>query len=172
MWIFAAYELLRTWQQRAKDAVKLYKNAGLAHKIAALREDVGFLHVGRVSYADQLSELVTSPELVDRIQEDLAVTYIPFARLDFIRVALAKHEVKGKRNSIAYAPGYGRINQECGSLEYQMEMGRVILGNISRRDIADDLRAISARSIPSVDELRSFDLSMNPPASPFDEINE
>jgi hypothetical protein len=147
----------------------LYKNGGLEHKVAALRRDVGFLHVGRASYADQLSELIASPQLIDRIREDLAITHIPFRSLDFIRVALAKHEVKGKRNSIAYAPGYGRLNQECGSLEYYMEAGRAILGKISRRDIADELRAIAGRKIPSDDDLRTFDLSMNPPDFPFDD---
>ena len=100
MWIFAAYELLRTWRGRAEKALMLHKNGGLGHKIAALREDVGFLHVGRKIHADQLSELVGSPKLVDRVREDLAITHIPFGCLDFPRVALAKHEVKGKRNSI------------------------------------------------------------------------
>jgi hypothetical protein len=65
---------------------------------------------------------------------------------------------------------YGRINQECGSLEYQMEMGQVIVRNISRRDIADELRAVNARVIPTEDDLRSFELSMNPPSSLFEEF--
>lgn len=57
-------------------------------------------------------------------------------------MALAKHEVSGgKPKAVAYAPGYGRINMECGALEYQMSNGPMILGNISRRDIADEIRA-------------------------------
>jgi hypothetical protein len=76
----------------------------------------------------------------------------------YIRIALAKHQVPGKAKQIAYAPGYGRINQWCGSLDYQLERGRVILGQISRRDIADELRAMGDRaSVPSEDDLKSFD---------------
>jgi hypothetical protein len=108
-----------------------------------------------------------TPALVDRLREDLRLTYIPFAQIDFIRVALAKHEVKGKRNSIAYAPGYGRLNQECGSLDYQMEAGRVIIGNISRRDIADSLRALSLRSLPTDEDIKGFDRFINPPDVEF-----
>lgn len=85
MWIFAAYELLRTWQQRAKEVVKLHKNGGLGHKIAALKQDVGFIHVGRIIYADQLDKLVASPELVDRIQEDLLRGHTPPNSCDWLR---------------------------------------------------------------------------------------
>jgi hypothetical protein len=35
MWIFAVYELLRTWRERARDAVQLFEHGGLRHKIDA-----------------------------------------------------------------------------------------------------------------------------------------
>ena len=167
MWIFAAYELMRTWRGRARDAIKLHETGGLGHKIAALRKDVGFLHTGRQMYADQLAGLINSPTLVARLRDDLRITHIPFGQHDLIRVALAKHEVKGKRNSIANGPGYGRINQECGSLDYEMEVGRVVIGYISRRDIADGLRAVRSRLIPSDEDLKSFEQFMNPPEIDF-----
>ena len=37
MWIFAAYELLRTWQQRAKEMEKWADNGGFQNKLADLR---------------------------------------------------------------------------------------------------------------------------------------
>jgi hypothetical protein len=170
MWIFAAYELLRTWRQRAKDVIKWHTNGGLHYKIEGLEREIGYVHVGRQTRATQLRRILEEPKLVEKIDEDLRTTYIPFTRIEFIRIALAKHEVRGNNKSIAYEPGYGRINQCCGSLEYELEKDGVILGNISRRDIADELRAISDRSsVPSEADLARFDASMSPPASSFEE---
>lgn len=158
MWIFAAYELMRTWRETAKDVLKLHKNGGLQLKIDALKKPQGFVHVGREIRADQLQRVMEDKTSVVAVEEDLRLTHVPFHNLEFIRIALAKHQVPGKAKQIAYAPGYGRINQWCGSLDYQLEQGRVILGQISRRDIADQLRGISDRSrIPSVEDLKSFD---------------
>jgi hypothetical protein len=170
MWIFAAYELLRTWRQRAKDVIKLHKSGGLNLKIRALEREVGYTHIGRELRATQLRHVLKEPMLVDKISEDLCSTYIPFSRIEFVRIALAKHEIRGNHKSIAHAPGYGRINPRCGSLEYELEKGGVILDYISRRDIANELRGISDRSsVPSEADLASFDASMNPPANPFEE---
>ena len=44
MWIFAAYELLRTWRARAKDIIKWAENRGLEMKAKSLEEDQGFRH--------------------------------------------------------------------------------------------------------------------------------
>jgi hypothetical protein len=169
MWIFAAYELLRTWRERAKEVIKLQENGGLTLKIDALNKDLGFRHVGREIRADQLRAVLTDPAGINKIREDLRLTHITFARIEFIRIALAKHEVRGKGKSIAYAPGYGRINTWCGSLDYQLENNGAILGNISRRDIADELRLLSDRKNPPTDdELASFDAFMKGPPSGSD----
>jgi hypothetical protein len=169
MWIFAAYEILRTWRERVKDVMKLHKNGGLGLKIEALSGDLGFRHGGREIRAEQLQKVLDDPALIPKIREDLRVAHIPFARLEYIRVALAKHEVAGNKKSIAYAPGYGRISEWCGSLEYELENDGVILGKISRRDIADELRLLSdRRNPPTDDDLASFDAFMKgPPANPF-----
>src|SRR6266704_2447173 len=37
MWIFAAYELMRTWRERIRDVLVLHKNGGLKLKIDALK---------------------------------------------------------------------------------------------------------------------------------------
>jgi hypothetical protein len=171
MWIFAAYELTRTWCERATDVLNLHKNGGLKLKIDALRKPQGFLHVGRELRADQLQRIADDKSAIERIREDLRLAHVPFGNLEYIRIALAKHQVPGKAKQIAYAPGYGRINQWCGSLDYQLERGRVILGQISRRDIADELRAMSDRtSVPSEDDLKSFDEFMKgPKQDPFDD---
>ena len=177
MWVFAAYEILRTWRERAKDVLNLYNNGGnggVKQKIDALEKELGYLHVGRKLRADQLRQVLDDPTIIDKIKGDIRTTHIPFARIEYIRVALAKHEVRGNKKSIAYAPGYGRINRWCGSLDYQLENGGAIMGYISRRDIADELRAISDRSRPPTDEdLASFDEFMKgPPANPFPRMDK
>jgi hypothetical protein len=58
------------------------------------------------------------------------------------------------RGLAAHAPGYARINTLSGSLEYELEADGAIFGRISRRDIADSLRALSDRSkIPTDAEI-------------------
>lgn len=161
MWIFAVYELLRTWRQRADAVLKASRAGTLETQIAELEKDQGFVHVGRQIRAGQLRKILSDPSLLSAIDADLRATYIPFRRMEYIRIALAKHEVPKQKNSIAYAPGYGRINQWCGSLEYQLEKGKVILGTISRRDIADELRALNDRTtLPTDEELAAFDAFM------------
>lgn len=168
MWIFAAYEALRTWRERAKGALVLAKNGGFPLKIADLRKDVGFQHHGRLMYADQLERLQKGPALLDAIQTDLRRTHIPFKRMEMLRVSLAKHQVSGKAKSVAYAPGYGRINMWSGAIDFELSTGPIILGTISRRDVADELRAMAVNDPPSDDDLASFDAAMNP-ESPFQE---
>ena len=174
MWIFAAYEILRTWRERATDMVKWHENGGLEQKVAALEKDIGYVHPGRQVRADMLHKVIGDPAIIEKIKTDLRATIIPFTRIEFIRVALAKHEIRGKKKSIAYAPGYGRINQWCGSLDYQLENGGAILGNISRRDIADELRAIADRgNLPSDEDLASFhEFMKGPPVYPFSPRDE
>jgi len=158
MWIFAAYELLRTWQERCKNIIKWANNGGLQQKLDALKaKDNGVPHFGRDNQTQQLESVIADPTLVTRVKNELLHLHIPFTRLEFIRVAIAKHEVSGKAKAAALMPGYGRINMYCGSLDYQMDSGKVILGTINRRDIADSLRNIDCNDEPPSDEvLKSF----------------
>lgn len=159
MWIFAAYELLRTWQERCKNIIKWSDNGGLQQKLEALKARCdGIPHFGRDNQIQQLESIIADPYLITRIKSELRHLYIPFSRLEFIRVAIAKHEVSGKAKNAALMPGYGRINMYCGSLDYQMDNGRVILGSINRRDIADSIRSIDCSGEPPSDEyIKSFD---------------
>jgi hypothetical protein len=159
MWIFAAYELLRTWIERSKDLIKWQANGGLQHKLDHLqRQQDGFKHFGRDIRIEQIKAVIDQPVIVQVLEAQLKHLHVPFERMTYIRVSLAKHQVSGKAKSIALNPGYGRINAWCGSLDYEMENGRVHLGTISRRDIADSLRSLSVGDEPPSDEdLQSFD---------------
>jgi hypothetical protein len=161
MWIFAAYELLRTWKERAADVLKLAKNGGLELKIKALERDRGYRHFGHEEYAAQLKAVLADSTLLDKIKEDQRVTYYPFSTLEHIRVALAKHQVVGQPNVAAYMPGYGRINQWSGALDYELESDGMIFGTVNRRNIADSIRALSDRSkVPTDEEIANHRKTM------------
>jgi hypothetical protein len=167
MWIFAVYELLRTWRERATTTLKLLKENKLSQRIEALDTDEGFEHVTRKMLAAQMQEVLDNPARAGAIKEHLRRTYIPYARLDALRVTLAKHEVKGERGSVAYAPGYGRFNQWCGAIEYMIGRGNVINDRINRRDIADAFRSLWEGEAPTDDEIASFkEFMKGPPKLP------
>ncbi|MBD3817805.1 MAG: hypothetical protein IE912_02665 [Brevundimonas diminuta] len=162
MWIMSAYELVRTWRQRAKEAIKWADNGGLPTKIGDLRKDVGFRHNGRLIRADQLQRLIDQPSKVDKIRLDLRRIHMAFERMHLLRISLAKHEVAGA-NEIAVAPGYGRINMWNGAIDFELSRGRFILGTLSRRDVADELRAIAVNPPPTEEEMESFDAWISGP---------
>lgn len=163
MWIFAAYEVMRTWRQRAKDVIKWHENGGLKLKLEALEADQGFPHYGNMSRAAMLRDVMGDPSLVEALRDDLKRTHILFTRMEYLRVSLAKHEVRGKAKALAIAPGYGRINSLCGALDYELSNGRYIIGYLNRRDIADSLREIPALPVPAAEELESFEAFMRGP---------
>jgi len=167
MWIFALYELLRTWRERATTTLKLRKEKKLTKRIEALGIDEGFEHVSRKMLASQLQEVLENPARAEEIEEHLRRITIPFARLDALRVTLAKHEVKGKHGLIAYAPGYGRFNQWCGAVEYTIGQGNIINDQINRRDIADAFRSLWKGESPTDKDIASFkEFMKGPPKLP------
>lgn len=163
MWIFAAYEVMRTWRQRAKDIIKWYDNGGLQMKLDSLESDQGFVHHGNQRRAAIIREVIADPTIVQALRNDLKRTHIVFARMEYLRISLAKHELPGKAKALAIAPGYGRINSWCGALDYELGNGKYIMGYINRRDIADDIRAIPNLEVPTDENLSSFDKYMKGP---------
>jgi len=170
MWIYAAYELQRTWRQRCEEVIKLAESGGLDFKAVHLERDLGYRHYDRELRAEQLRSAQQRPELVAQMRIDLRRTEMGFTTLEFIRVALAKHEVskKGSKKPIAFAPGMARRNRYCGSMEYEMSNGGAIIGTVTRRDIAETIRFIPQAENPSDEDLAGFRAHMNPPdVDPF-----
>ena len=73
---------------------------------------------------------------MEAIRQDLKRTHFLFARLEAVRVSLAKHEMRRKRNAVAAQPGYGRINRWCGALDYEVENGVYSVGPINSSGIS------------------------------------
>lgn len=168
MWIFAAYELIRTWRQRAKDMIKWADNGGLQAKLAYFKRKTSYVHVGCEWRAAQIEQVLANPSFLAPIRADLLRTHIPFSRIEAIRVSIAKHEIRGRPNSVPQMPTQGRINGWCGSVDFELEHEGVVVGTISRRDIADELRSIPGSNLPTDEEIRQFDEFMRgPPPAEF-----
>ncbi|WP_196363255.1 MULTISPECIES: hypothetical protein [Pseudomonas syringae group genomosp. 2] len=160
MWIFSVYEVMRTWRQKAKDFVHTDQNSGLRQKLDNLKRDRGYVNYTALQKAAEVQALIDDPRLVKALEDDLARTSFLFIRLETLRIALAKHEVRKRPNAMMVGSNVGYMNRECGSLEYQMNSGMMIQGNISRRDIADGVRAIPEFAVPTADEVKSYDQFM------------
>jgi hypothetical protein len=171
MWMFSAYELLRTWRQRIREAQRLLDSGKIHDRINDLLKDQGFQHFGMEIRAGQFRRLFDSPDSPRLMEEDLRLTHVLYRQLDYLRVALAKHEVKGRQGSVALSPGYGRLDIWSGSLQYELEAGQVSLGTLSRRNVADGIRAFASRKeIPTPDSLKSFDDFMKADFADADEF--
>ena len=158
MWILSAYELLRTWRESIKDILKLHKNGGLPNKIASLKaQELADSNIGVLSRIEQLEQVLAKPELVDVMKAHLDHTYMSFTMLEFLRVNLAKNTTRKKPNLIPMLP-HGRINKECGSLDFQLAVGISILGEMNRRDVADSIRGLDLSApVPTEDDHKSFE---------------
>jgi hypothetical protein len=161
MWVFAVYELLRTWRGRVREIVKW------ADRVRALdgaeREAAGAAK--RDEIERRASELldaeirwqvfgraVSEPAFVEELRLALNRTEIAFRDIEAVRITLAKHELPRQGGVSAGAPGYGRIDMETGSIYWQVELGRDEVTIISRRGLADMLRALAqpnSRILPS-----------------------
>ena len=159
MWIFAAYELLRTWRQRAREIIRWSEKKELEERLRALEgKRQSYMHFGREARIRQIRKVLENLGLVPQIKNQLLHLHVPFVRLEHIRVSIAKHEVRGKEKAAAMMPGYGRINSWCGSLDYDLENGRYSMGFINRRDIAESIRHLDlGQPPPSDDVLKQFD---------------
>lgn len=101
---------MRTWRQRAKEMVKWHDNGGLQMKLDALEVAQSFIHDGNFRRASMVREVIADPLIIQTLHEDLKRTHIFFARIEYLRISLAKHEVPGKAKSLAISPGTGASN--------------------------------------------------------------
>lgn len=151
MWVFAAYELLRTWRQRATEVMSW------AHELAALTEDerANAINAKRQEVERRASETLdpaskwdmferaTDPLFADKLRLALDRAELAYRNIEAVRMTLAKHEVPRSRGLYAGAPGYGRIDMPTGSIYWQIELGKNEVAIMCRADLSDALRALS-----------------------------
>lgn len=136
MWVFALYELLRTWRQRVRD---LKQEARKPPQPPT--QETPLSEVALMFRNDQLERVRNDAAFVTEIDEAYARIEPLFRRIEALRMNLAKHEVPKMKGVPAMAPGYGRIDLMSGSIQWQVDLGENVVDLISRRDIADYLRA-------------------------------
>jgi len=134
MWIFAVYELLRTWRQRIKD---LKRNAQKRPTPSTARSRLSGMY-----YDQQLDKLRTKPKYGTELDRALNRMDPLFRRIEALRMNLAKHEVPKMHGIPAVAPGYGRIDGMNGSISWQIDLGNNSVDLVSRRSLADQLRRL------------------------------
>lgn len=153
MWIFALYELLRTWRQRAGSIIRWSKELQTtsAHeresRLAAKKREIQARAAKPDWTADfylQAHERATNdPAFVESLRKAKDRTEGLFRRIEALRVSLAKHEMPHINDSYAMAPGYGRIDMVTGSIYWQLVLRGNEIDLVSRRGIADECRRLA-----------------------------
>ncbi|MCV3977803.1 hypothetical protein ACSEQC_24795 [Pseudomonas aeruginosa] len=164
MWVFSAYELMRTWREKISKYLKAAKNGGLPLMLKELQKPRDYENYETQRRIDEVTFLINNPKLVEALQNELKRTQILFTQMELLRMSLAKHQMRKKPNAHVLTPTVGYMNRFCGSLEFQINSGQVIIQNISRRDIADGIRAIPTSTAPSDEYLASFEAAMRGPS--------
>ncbi|OLU16677.1 hypothetical protein BVH01_08815 [Pseudomonas sp. PA1(2017)] len=164
MWIFSAYELMRTWREKISKYLKAADNGGLPLKLKELQKPMGYENYTIQKRIEEINLLIENTDLVETMRNDLRRTQMLFTQIELLRMSLAKHQMRKRPSAAVLTPTVGYMNRWCGSLEYQINSGQVIICNLSRRDIADGIRAIPAMTSPSDEDLNSFEIAMRGPS--------
>ena len=166
MWIFASYELLRTWRQSIRDLKHEAAKAGDGAKELGREEEI---ELADVFWRDYLDKARTDPEFLNALDNANERVDPLFRRIEALRMNLAKHEVKKKpkeKTQRAMAPGYTRIDEGTGSLSWVVDLGNKNVDMVSRRELADDLRAVAIGHLLPEDELVDEEVEIDYPEEP------
>jgi len=150
MWIFSVYELLRTWRERSRKLIKNKKSGGLQLFIKK-HEDGDEINAAAAIQVHQAKRMLADKDFETTLNEHLQLMEPPFRCAEELRMILAKHEVAGHGTLIPLAPGYGRINMLCGSMDYQVHGRNGDTYLVNRRDLAELLRESSVDHLIQAD---------------------
>jgi hypothetical protein len=118
LWIFAAYELLRTWRERVKRLKQDAQKPPVPVSPAEADDDLAGLWL-----KEQLEQLRKDKGFGRDLDRAFGRVDHVFRRIEALRMNLAKHEVPKARGVPAMAPGYGRIDGLTGSIQWQVDLG-------------------------------------------------
>jgi hypothetical protein len=139
MWVYGLYEVLRMWRDRKYQFEKLFKNGGVDPKIEAMPDDDP-LNLTIEVRKEQLKRYKGEPEYRQSIEQAWTRIEGVYRMTELFRINLAKHCAPGKDGVIPRAPGYGRINNWCGAMDYELIEKDGYYTTMNRRNIADALR--------------------------------
>ncbi len=151
-WIFALYEVFRTWRQRVGDLLAWQKDwlttpeterpEVVIGKHESIRKRAADPQQASAFYWGPYERVTTDSSYAGVLRNSFDRTNAIFKRLEVLRVALAKHEMPDQYRSYALAPGYGRIDMMTGSIYWQVALQGDEADIISRRSIADSFRTL------------------------------
>lgn len=139
MWVFGLYEVLRMWRDRRYQFDKLFKNGGIDPKIEDMPDDDP-MNLTLEVRKDQLKRYRDQSEYRQTIENAWSRIEGVYRMAELFRINLAKHCAPGKDGVIPRAPGYGRINNWCGAMDYELIEKDGYYTTMNRRDIADAFR--------------------------------
>lgn len=151
MWVFGLYEFLRTWRQRAR-ALKAFedkyetlptqeeRDAYMKEITDSAKNKARLVKASPVYYPDHVAK-VSDTAFMKSVRDYWDKTEELFRQLTAVRMPAAKHEVPGKGEMLAEAPGIGLVDRLTGSICW-----RVLLGDaettIMRRDLSNNFLEI------------------------------
>jgi hypothetical protein len=153
MWIFAVYELLRTWRQRCRDVLKFAQQCSelkgskreshMIQKQKRLEDHSPFAAGQEAPLWSAFERAAIEAYFVIQIRKAYDGSERLFRRIEALRMHLAKHERPKAPGSFAMAPGYARLDRLTGSLCWQILLRENEVDIISRREIADWCRELA-----------------------------
>jgi hypothetical protein len=158
MWVFAVYEVLRTWRQRArelKEAHEQYLAIDFSDQEKWLKERVAkakskeVMAVNSIPFYSQKFERLSEPNFISDVSNYMDETEGLFRIAESLRVHLAKHEIPKTSQMVAHNPGYGRLNMTTGSMYWPVVLKDGEMMMIDRQKISNALFKI--------DEFEDFD---------------
>ena len=144
MWVFAAYELLRTWRQFAGE---IQSDASSSTSQNAPPTEIAEAH-----WRSHVEQARSDPQFVKDLDKAYEAVEPIFRRIEALRMNLAKHEVKGKKDTLAIAPGYARLDEGSGSIMWMVDLGNKNIELVSRLDLANHLREVVIGRLLDQDE--------------------
>lgn len=146
MWVFGLYEVMRLWKSRFFDFEKWRSSGGIQTKVQNMSKNYSsdecdeMLNITLSIRARQLKKYGEDVEYRESISSVWSLIKPVFEVVELYRMNFAKHAAPGKESSVPRAPGYGRINRWCGSMDYEFIDKERHYHAMNRRDIADLLR--------------------------------
>lgn len=118
MWIFALYELLRTWRQRVQEML-VHGKQFVAGQVQATVIPAEPDHTTNLPFLHARARAERDQEFLKQMREARDLIEMPYRELEGVRVTLAKHEVPKIKGAKAANAGYARIDPLTGSMNYQ-----------------------------------------------------
>jgi hypothetical protein len=118
MWIFALYELIRTWRQRVRELLDHSQNLA-AGKAQATTTHGHWGHDANVAFLQARTRAEHDQVFLKQMQDAQGSLELVFRELEGVRITLAKHEIPKSKGIKAAHAGYARIDSLSGSMNYQ-----------------------------------------------------